>query len=91
MGQTPDAKLAEELSAVLFQEQSHIIGDWVSLVRQAQPQVLAHMDAADWAARVVATLGGLQRVLQTPEHLRYPVLAPGEPSRVVHELAAQAG
>lgn len=90
MGLQPDVQVAETLSAMLFQEQSHIIGDWVSLVRQAQPQVFGRMDAGSWASRVVHALGGLQRALQTPEHLRYPVLAPGEPSQVVRELAARA-
>lgn len=90
MGLQPDSQVAESLSATLFQEQSHIIGDWVSLVRQAQPQVFARMDASSWAGRVVHAIGGLQRALLSPEHLRYPVLAPGEPSRLVRELAAWA-
>jgi hypothetical protein len=70
----PDPALATSLSALLHEEQGRVVTDWAALVHLAQPALFTRLDAAEWSVRVADALGVLERQLESPERLRFPVL-----------------
>lgn len=90
MSMEPDRQLSKDLVVVLQQEEPRIVARWGELLRQAQPNLHACLDAEAWNTRVIDALGVLRTELSEPEPLRYPVFGRNSGSGRVIELSQRA-
>lgn len=73
MSMESDRQLSDDLALLLEHEEPRIVARWGALLREAQPNLYACLDAAAWDARVREALAVLQQELSQPEALRFPV------------------